>query len=171
MMNIKIVGIITIVLIAMILSRCSHTSKEPGSQSIVASKLDVSHLGKREVEFTDWLPNRTYQKRFKNKSRYYREHKTYPAYIEMDTEGNRRVLEIPYEPSFHWRASSGRLKEEFQKIHIRETLNRGKKLLSLHIMNKDGVDIYTGVWVSAKVFEREAKKLSHFGIEPPLFPE
>ncbi len=170
-MNIRILVIAFIVLAAITFNRCSHPTNDFSSQSIVGSKLDIIHFGEREAKFTDWLPNKVYQKRFKKKSSYYKKHKLYPAYIEVDTLGNRRVLEVPYEPSFHWRALSGRLKEEFKKIHIRETLNRGKKLLSLHIMNKDGVDIYTGVWVSADVFEREAKKLKKLGIETPFFNE
>ena len=170
-MNIRILIIACIVLAAIIFSQYSDSTNDLSSRSIVGSKLDVVHFPEREAHFTEWLPNKTYQKRFKNKSSYYKRHHTYPAYIEMDTLGNRRVLEVSYEPSFHWRASSGRLKEEFKKIHIRETLNRGKKLLSLHIMNKDGEDIYTGVWVSAEVFDREAKKLKKVGIETPFFNE
>ncbi len=170
-MNIKIIAIIFIILTVIAVNRCGHNTNNLGSQTIIGSKLDIIHFGEREAEFTKWLPNKLYQKRFKNKSSYYRQHKTYPAYIEMDTAGNRRVLELPRTSLFHWRASSGRLKDEFKKIHIRETLNRGKKLLSLHIMNKDGVNIYTGVWVSADVFEQEVEKLKRFGIDPPLFNE
>jgi len=65
--------------------------------------------------------------------------------------------------------TSGRIKEDFIKRHIKETMNNGKKLLSLYILKKDGIDVYAGVWVSEGAFDRESKRLKKLGINPPEF--
>ncbi len=168
-MNIKTVAFIGIVLVLFSFAKCSGGKEQNPSTFAEASTTDMIHTIERENQFTRWLSSKEYRSRFKNKSAFYKRHKAYPAYIEMDTLGNRRVIDIPYEPRFHWRCTSARTKEEFKKIHINETLNRGKKLLSLSIINKDGIDIYTGTWVSEDVFERESKKLKKYGIAPPNF--
>ncbi|PTB83873.1 hypothetical protein C9926_00575 [Sulfurovum lithotrophicum] len=169
-MNIKIIGLIGIILVLFSFTKC--TNKNTTSSSFVeASTTDMIHSIERENKFTRWLSSKEYQSRFKNKSNFYKKHKIYPAYIEMDTLGNRRVIDIEYEPRFHWRCTSARSKDEFKKIHIKETLNRGKRLLSLSILNKDGIDIYAGTWVSKDVFERESKKLKKYGISPPFFKD
>ncbi|HFQ61183.1 MAG TPA: hypothetical protein ENK39_02635 [Epsilonproteobacteria bacterium] len=170
-MNAKIIILIAIIVILFSINKCNSSQNNLASKSIQGSTTDITHIGERENKFTRWLSSKEYQSRFKNKSAFYKRHKSYPAYIEMDTLGNRRIIDIPYEPRFYWRCTSARSKDEFKKIHIKETLNRGKKLLSLSIINKDGIDIYTGTWVSEDVFERESKKLKKFGISPPEFLE
>jgi len=167
--NIKIIGIIVVIVVLFSVNQCGNDKNSLASSGVEGSTLDISNYIYREEKFTRWLSSREYQSRFKNKSTFYKIHKMYPAYIEMDTLGNRRVIDIDYEPKFHWRCTSARTKEEFKKVHIKETLNRGKKLLSLSIINKDGIDIYTGTWVSKDVFERESKKLEKYGITPPNF--
>jgi len=170
-MNVKIIGIIIIVIVLFSINKCNTNKNNLASNAILGSSTDIVHIAERENKFTRWLSSKEYQSRFKNKSNFYKVHKMYPAYIEMDTLGNRRVIDIPYEPRFYWRCTSVRSKEEFKKIHIKETLNRGKKLLSLSILNKDGIDVYAGTWVSEDVFERESKKLQKYGIKPPEFSE
>ena len=86
--------------------------------------------------------------------------------MELDRYGNRRVIEIPYEPRFYWNVTSGRLLKYFKKRHIQQTMN-GKKLLTMSIIQKSGVTLYTGTWISSEAFEREAKKLEKLGIYPP----
>lgn len=169
-MNIKIIAFIGIILVLFSFTKCTNKNKTISS-FVEASTVDMLHSIERENKFTRWLSSKEYQSRFKNKSNFYKRHKMYPAYIEMDTLGNRRVIDIDYEPRFHWRCTSARSKDEFKKIHIKETLNRGKKLLSLSILNKDGIDIYAGTWVSKDVFERESKKLKKYGITSPFFKE
>ncbi len=162
-------ALIGIILVLFSFTKCTTGKNQNVSTFAEASSLDTIHSIERENKFTRWLSSKEYQSRFKNKSVFYKKHKAYPAYIEMDTLGNRRIIDIPYEPRFHWRCTSARSKDEFKKIHIKETLNRGKKLLSLSIINKDGIDIYTGTWISEDVFERESKKLEKYGITPPNF--
>jgi len=166
-MNKIIIAIIVIIVFLFINKKVNSDSTE--SSFVESSTKDISHVVDRESKMSRWLTNKEYKQRFKNKNKYFKTHKTYPAYIEMDSLGNRRMLEIPYQPAFYYRVASGRLKEEFKKIHIKETLNRGKKLLSLHIVQKDGIDVYTGVWISSGAFERESKKLEKYGITPPEF--
>ena len=168
-MTIKIIALIGIILVLFSFTKCTTEKNQDSSIFAEASTVDMIHSIERENKFTRWLSSKEYHSRFKNKSAFYKRHKSYPAYIEMDTLGNRRIIDIPYEPHFYWRCTSARSKDEFKKIHIKETLNRGKKLLSLSIINKDGIDIYTGTWVSEDVFERESRKLQRFGIAPPDF--
>jgi len=123
--------------------------------------LDPMLHNKRERAFTPWMSKQAHQKRFNNG--YYKKAKTYPAYVEVDKEGNRRVLEIPYEPKFYWSSTSGRLFKSFKKIHIGHTLN-GKRLLSLYIRRVDGLNIYNGLWITSEYLERELKKLNAYGI-------
>ncbi len=126
------------------------------------SYIDPSkHINRKEV-FSKWMTLKEYQRKFA--IGYYQ--KIFPAYIELDNYGNRRVLEVQYEPKFYWLVKSGRLFKEFKKIHIQQTMN-GKQLLSLHIYQKDRVKIFSGVWVSKEVFNRETKKLLTYGIYPP----
>ena len=165
-MNSKIIGIIAIVIILFSINKYNNQNNS-ASDGVKGSSLDNANFMYREEKFSRWLPRNEYNKKFKNG--YFKKHKTYPAYIEMDTLGNKRMIEIPYQPSFYWRVATSRLKESFKKVHIIETLNRGKKLLSLQVTNKDGIDVYAGVWISSGVFEREAKKLQKYGITPPEF--
>jgi len=123
--------------------------------------LDPKLRYKREQAFTPWMSKKEHQQRYDNG--YYKKAKVYPAYVEVDKEGNRRVLEIPYEPKFYWSSTSGRLFRSFKKIHIRHTLN-GKRLLFVHIQKVDGVKIYTGIWITSEVLERELAKLNAYGI-------
>jgi hypothetical protein len=167
--NIKIIGIIIVIVVLITVNQCNNKKIDSTSHFVEASTIDMMHSIERENKFTRWLSSKEYQSRFKDKSKFYKVHKMYPAYIEMDTLGNRRVIDIPYEPRFYWRCTSARSKEEFKKLHIKETLNRGKKLLSLSILNKDGIDVYAGTWVSKDIFERESKKLQKYGITPPIF--
>jgi len=51
------------------------------------------------------------------------------------------------------------------------TVNKGKKLLSLSIVNKDGINLYSAVWVTEDIFNRESKKLQTYGISAPTFLE
>ena len=170
-MNVKIIGIITIIIILFSINKCSTPENNLASDVIRGSATDIVHMMERENHFTEWLSSKEYHARFKNKSKFYKVHKIYPAYIEMDTRGNRRVINLPRESHFSWRCTSARTKEEFIKVHIKETLNRGKKLLSLSVINKDGIDVYTGTWVSEDVFEKESKKLQKYGVSPPEFSE
>ena len=170
-MDIKIIGIIAVIVVLFSVNQCGNEQNSLASSGVEGSTLDMSNYIYREEKFTRWLSSKEYHLRFKNKSNFYKKHKMYPAYIEMDTLGNRRVIDTNYEPKFYWRCTSVRSKEEFKKIHIQETLNRGKKLLSLSILNKDGIDVYAGTWVSEDVFERESKKLQKYGITPPEFLE
>ena len=123
--------------------------------------LDPTLYAKRERNFTPWMSKKEYQSRFDNG--YYKRQNTYPAYIEMDKNGNRRVLEIAFEPKFYWSCTSGRFYNKFKKIHLGYTLN-GKGLLSLHKQKVDGVNIYTGVWLSKEQINRELLKLRDYGI-------
>ena len=168
-MNIKIIAVIAIVVVLFSFTKCNSDKNNLASVVVEGSTTDIIHIAEREEKLTRWLSSKEYQSRFKNKSKYYKVHKAYPAYIEMDTLGNRRVIDLAYEPRFYWRCTSARSKEEFKKVHIKETLNRGKKLLSLSVINKDGIDVYAGTWVSEDVFERESKKLQKYGINPPEF--
>ena len=169
MMNLKIIALIGILLAVFSFTKCTTEKNQNSLTFVEASTVDVIHSIERENKFRRWLSSKEYHSRFKKKSAFYKRHKSYPAYIEMDTLGNRRVIDLTYEPHFYWRCTSARSKDEFKKIHIKETLNRGKKLLSLSILNKDGLDIYAGTWVSKDVFERESKKLQKYGINPPEF--
>jgi hypothetical protein len=165
-MNIKIIGaIIAIAVLLFSVSRCSSDKQESTSSFVQASQLDSSMDAKRKVVFSKWLSALEHKKRIKNK--YYK--KTYPAYIEMDSLGNRRVLEIDLKPDFHWHVSAGHLLDEFPKMHIKQTMNNAKSLLSLYIIERDGFKVFTAVWVSNSVFSREAKKLQSYGIYPPEF--
>ena len=130
-----------------------------------SSKLDSSKHSVREAKFTRWLSKREHQDRFDNG--YYKKSNTYPAYMEMDNHGNRRVLEIPYEEKFYWQTTTGVSIKDFKRIHTHRILN-GKKLLSLYIIKVNGIKFYCGTWVSEEQFAREANKLKVFGINPPL---
>ena len=123
--------------------------------------MDPKLFAKREQAFTPWISKREYQSRFDNG--YYKQKGVYPAYIEIDANGNRRVLEIAYEPKFYWSCTSGRFFNKFKKIHLRHTLN-GKQLFSMHIIRVDGVKVYTGVWLSREQISRERNKLIVFGV-------
>ncbi len=125
--------------------------------------LDPKLFAKREKAFTPWMSKQEYQSRFDNG--YYKRKNTYPAYIELDSNGNRRVLEIAYQPRFYWSCTSGRLYNKFKKIHVEHTVN-GKKLLSIFIEEIDGLKIYTGVWLTNKYINRELLKLNAYGIYP-----
>lgn len=143
-------------------SSITHTSNQK-LKYMKTAYLDPKLFAKREQAFTPWLSKREYQSRFDDG--YYKRKRVYPAYIELDKSGNRRVLEIAYEPKFYWSCTSGRLYNKFKKIHIGHTLN-GKKLLSLHIQVVDGVKIYTGTWLSEEYINRELNKLGAYGIYP-----
>ena len=123
--------------------------------------LDPKLFAKREKAFSSWMSKQEYQSRFSNG--YYKNNSSYPAYIEVDLNGNRRVLEIPSEPKTHWSSLSGRLYNNFKKNHVRNTLN-GLQLLSLEIKVIDGVKIYTGTWVMREYHNRELIKLHTYGI-------
>lgn len=130
---------------------------------IKTAYLDPKLYAKRENAFTPWMSKQEYQGKFDNG--YYKEKNSYPAYIEMNKNGDRRVIEIPYEPRFYWSCTSGRLYKRFKKNHVGYTVN-GKKLLSLHIQVVDGVKVYTGIWVTKEYYNRELLKLSSYGIYP-----
>ena len=125
--------------------------------------LDPNLSAQRNKAFTPWMSKREYQSRFDNG--YYKNKHVYPAYIELDIHGNRRVLEIPYEPRFYWSCTSGRLYSKFKKIHVGHTVN-GKTLLSLHKQKIDGIVIYTGVWLTTEYHNRELAKLNSYGVYP-----
>ena len=165
-MNIKIVSVIVAIAVLLFsVSSCSSEKQESTLSFVQASQLDSYMDAKRKVVFSKWLSALEHKKRIKNK--YYK--KTYPAYIEMDSLGNRRVLEIDLKPDFHWHVSAGHLLDEFPQMHIKQTMNNGKSLLSLYIIERDGFKVFTAVWVSNSVFSREAKKLQAYGIYPPEF--
>ncbi len=165
-MNIKIVGaIVAIAVLLFSVSRCSSDKQESTLSFVQPSQVDSSIDTKRKGIFSKWLSALEHKKRIKNK--YYK--KTYPAYIEMDVLGNRRVLEMDLKPDFHWHVSAGHLLDEFPKMHIKQTMNNGKSLLSLFIIERDGFKVFTAVWVSNGVFSRESKKLLAYGIYPPEF--
>ena len=167
-MNTKkaVIALLGIAIILFAVNRCSSDTQGEDALSFVkASKVDNSMKTKRKEVFSKWLSASEYKKRFKNK--YYK--KTYPAYVEMDSLGNRRVLEIDKKPGFSWYVSTGHLLEEFPKLHIQQTMNHGKHLLSLHIIKKDGFKVFSAVWISNSVFIREEKKLQAYGIYPPEF--
>ncbi len=165
-MNIKIVAlIIAIAIILFSITRCSSDKQGSTPSFVQASQLDSAKDAKRKKVFSKWLSAYEHKKRFKNK--YYQ--KTYPAYVEMDSLGNRRILEIDKKPGFSWYVSTGHLLEEFPKMHIKQTMNNEKSLLSLYIIKRDGFKVFSAVWVSNRVFSREAKNLQAYGIYPPEF--
>jgi len=167
-MNIKIIGLIGILLVLFSFTKC--TNKNTTSSSFVeASTVDTIHSIERDNKFTRWLSPKEFQNKFNTK--YYQKKKIFPAYVEMDRLGNRRVLEIPYEPRFYYSVLTGRLENDFKKSHIQLTVNKGKKLLSLSIVNKDGINLYSAVWVTEDIFNRESKKLQKYGISVPTFLE
>ena len=145
--------------------------KEVARKVVQTNNIDVRHMksayldprlkNKRERAFTPWMSKQVHQDRYDNG--YYQKAKMYPAYVEVDKEGNRRVLEIPYKPKFYWSSTSGKLFQNFKKKHIRHTLN-GKRLLFVHIKNVDGVKIYTGIWITSEYLGRELAKLNKYGI-------
>jgi len=165
--DIKIIGIIAVIVVLFSVNQCGNDKNSLSSTGVEGSTLDMSNYIYREEKFSEWLPRNKYQAMFKSK--YFKKHKTYPAYVEMDTLGNRRMIEISYEPRFYWYVTSGRTKEAFQKIHLNQTLNKSKKLLSLYVIKKDGINVYAGVWISEDVFNRESEKLQKYGITPPIF--
>jgi len=165
-MNIKIVGaIVAIAVLLFSVSRCSSDKQESTLSFVQPSQVNSSIDAKRKGIFSKWLSALEHKKRIKNK--YYKT--TYPAYIEMDSLGNRRILEMDLKPDFHWHVSAGHLLDEFPKMHIKQTMNNGKSLLSLFIIERDGFKVFTAVWVSNSVFSRESKKLLAYGIYPPDF--
>ena len=166
-MSLKIIALIGIILVLFSFTKCTTEKNQNSSTFVEASSVDTIHSIEREYKFTRWLNPKEFQNKFSTK--YYQKKKIFPAYVEMDTLGNRRVFEIPYEPSFYYSVLTGRLENDFKKLHIQLTVNKGKKLLSLSIVNKDGINLYSGVWVSENVFERESKKLEKYGITPPNF--
>ncbi len=125
--------------------------------------LDPKLFAKREQAFTPWMSKQEYQSRFNNG--YYKRQNTYPAYIELDRNRNRRVLEIAYEPKFYWSCTSRRFYNKFKKLHLGHTLN-AKSILSLHKQKIDSVNIYTGIWLSKEYINRERAKLNAYGIYP-----
>ncbi len=165
-MNIKIVGVIVAIAVLLFsVSRCSSDKQESTLSFVQPSQVDSSIGAKRKGIFSKWLSALEHKKRIKNK--YYK--KTYPAYVEMDVLGNRRVLEMDLKPDFHWHVSAGHLLDEFPKMHIKQTMNNGKSLLSLFIIERDGFKVFTAVWVSNSAFSRESKKLLAYGVYPPDF--
>jgi hypothetical protein len=166
-MNKAVIAVLGIAIILFSVNRCSSDTEGEPLSFIEPSKVDSGMKAKREEVFSKWLSASEHRKRFKNK--YYK--KTYPAYVEMDSLGNRRVLEIDRKPGFSWYVSTGHLLEEFPKLHIQQTMNHGKHLLSLHIIKKDGFKVFSAVWVSNSVFSREAKRLQAYGIYPPEFTD
>lgn len=165
-MNIKVVAAIVVITVLLFsVSRCSSDRRGETPSFVQASQVDSTINAKRKGLFSKWLSALEHKKRIKNK--YYK--KTYPAYVEMDTLGNRRVLELDLKPDFHWHVSAGHLLDEFPQMHIKQTMNNGKSLLSLFIIERDGFKVFTAVWVSNSVFSRESKKLLAYGIYPPEF--
>ena len=141
------------------------TSSEPVPARLLrSSKLDSNKEGIREKKFTRWLSKREHQDRYD--TGYYKKYNVYPAYVEMNQYGNRRVIEIPYEPKFYWATNSGISFKDFKKNNALRELN-GKKLISLYIYEFDGVKLYTGTWISKNMWAREVAKLKKFGINPP----
>ena len=141
-----------------------NSESEEDIRNLYPSTLSVEKREEREHFFTSFQSKKEYQSKFNNK--YYDKIYKYPAYVELDRYGNRRVIEIPYEPKFYWNVTSGRLLKYFKKRHIQQTMN-GKKLLTMSIIQKSGINLYTGTWISSEAFEREAKKLKKLGIYPP----
>lgn len=133
-------------------------------KNFLASKIDFSKNEIREKSFTSWFSKKEFQALFD--TGHYKKTRTYPIYVELDSNGNRRNIEIPYEPRFYFSVKTGRLLQNFQKQHIKYIMN-GKKLLSMSIRVEGGVKIYSGIWVSEHVFQREARKLAKYGIYPP----
>ena len=144
-------------------ARAIIPSKNTPLRSLKSSYLSSKYFTKREHSFTRWLSKKEHQQRYDNG--YYKINQVYPAYVEVDRMGRRRVLEIKYEPRFYWNTTSGRLYKAFKKQHVKRTLN-GKQLLSLHIIKVDGVKVYTGIWISNEAIARESAKLQTYGIYP-----
>ena len=128
------------------------------------SKVTQESSKERKKYTSQWISAIVYQDRFDNN--YYSKKNIYPSYVELDKNGNRRVISLPYEPRFHWYVISGRTVKSFQKYHIKQIMN-GKRLLTMSSIKKADITLYTGVWVSEHVLEREVKKLRKLGIYPP----
>jgi hypothetical protein len=133
-------------------------------KNFLSSRIDFSKNEIRERSYSPWFSKKVFQSRFD--TGHYTKTKTYPIYVELDSSGNGRTIEIPYEPRFYFSVKTGRLLQNFQHQHIKYIMN-GKKLLSMSIKVEGGVKIYSGIWVSQHVFKREARKLAKYGIFPP----
>ena len=94
--NKAVVIVLGIAIILFSVNRCSSDTQGEALSFIEPSKVDSTMKAKRKEVFSKWLSASEHKKRFKNK--YYK--KTYPAYVEMDSLGNRRVLEIDKKPGF-----------------------------------------------------------------------
>jgi len=79
----------------------------------------VKELSKKDVQengFTSWLSNQIFQALFE--TGHYKKISTYAIYIELDTNGNRRNIEIPYEAKFYWSVKTGRLLHDFHRFQF-----------------------------------------------------
>ncbi len=114
-----------------------------------------------EAQMTPWMSRDAYQKLL---DEYQKEQKEYPLYIEVNPDGDRRMLVVNKEP-FSWTVSSGMDLPYFRTKDTKQSVG-GKKLLSLQVMNVNGVKFYTAVWVAKTHWEHEAKRLRAMGIHP-----
>jgi len=140
------------------------TSKRLDLNSAQSSHLNSFHKYERENAFSSWISAAKWQKLFS--SGYFIDNKLVPIYTEINEYGERRYIQIDYEPSYYWVIYTGKTFSVFKKQHTKQMME-GKRLLTLHISEVDSQKFYTGVWVSANSYERERKKLEKFGIYPP----
>ena len=133
-------------------------------KNLLPSVKDLAQKNIREKNFSPWLSKKEFQALFD--TGHFKKRRSYPIYTELDANGNRRNIEIPYEPKFYWSVKTARLLQNFQRHHVNYLMN-GKKLLNMSVTVKGGVKLYSGVWVSKHVFQREAKKMAQYGIYPP----
>ena len=139
-------------------------NKKLNLDTVQSSQLDAKHIYEREKKFSPWMSAAEWQKLFSEN--YFNKSRVVPIYTEINTYGERRYINLAYEPSYYWVINTGKTFKVFKKQHTKQMME-GKRLLTLQVSEVDSEKFYTGVWISAKVFERESQKLYKLGIYPP----
>jgi len=139
------------------------SNETPHTESIQTSFLDSNHKNNREASFSNWLDASEFSSLVYT---YFVNKKTYPIYTEINQQGKRRYIEVSYQPPLYWTIHRAITRKQLNKINAQLTV-KGRKLLTLHSVDIYGEKFYTGMWVYAKFYDRERKKLEKFGIYPP----
>jgi len=128
------------------------------------SEFDKLHKIERINGFTEFMSYERYLSFIKSA----KEDSKYIIYVETNTKGDRRVLLANRSNGMKRTIKTGRTLKDFKKWNTKN-LMKDRRLLSLHIINVNGIDMYSAVWVNYRNYSKEQKKLKRmYGISSPI---
>ena len=136
------------------------TKPHKETKALPSSKLNNYYKTSRENTFSEWMSQEVYQAQYDDGT--YKN--SYPAYIETNSKGERRVLRLRSASSYiKWSSTSARSLQYIKEVDVRNKM-KGKRMLSLHVQHIGSQSFYSAVWVKNSVYNSERKRLEEFGI-------